>query len=144
LGKSQAITDSMIAILGSFDNRLSTLETAIRPTQVRCLHLPPQQHDRKKPVLVAVTLLQILSPPKSNNSFLLVPKVVHDSRCRGGSIRFCTRQESRDLCQDHNCSSALDVEISFLDWVIRVCFQILTVPIWQANKIQKNNLCRCE
>jgi hypothetical protein len=41
LGKSQAITDSMIAILGSFDNRLSTLETAIRPTQVRCLHLPP-------------------------------------------------------------------------------------------------------
>jgi len=41
LGKSQAITDSMIAILGSFDNRLSTLETAIRPTQVRFLHLPP-------------------------------------------------------------------------------------------------------
>jgi hypothetical protein len=31
----------MIAILGSFDNRLSTLETAIRPTQVRFLHLPP-------------------------------------------------------------------------------------------------------
>jgi exocyst complex protein 7 len=35
LGKSQSITDSMITILGSFDHRLSTLETAMRPTQVR-------------------------------------------------------------------------------------------------------------
>ena len=34
LGKSQTITDSMITILGSFDHRLSTLETAMRPTQV--------------------------------------------------------------------------------------------------------------
>lgn len=34
LGRSQAITDSMITILGSFDHRLSTLETAMRPTQV--------------------------------------------------------------------------------------------------------------
>ncbi|CAK9211740.1 unnamed protein product [Sphagnum troendelagicum] len=35
LGKSQSITDSMITILGSFDHRLSTLETVMRPTQVR-------------------------------------------------------------------------------------------------------------
>lgn len=34
LGKSQSVTDSMITILGSFDHRLSTLETAMRPTQV--------------------------------------------------------------------------------------------------------------
>lgn len=34
LGKSQTITDTMISILGSFDNRLSTLESAMRPTQV--------------------------------------------------------------------------------------------------------------
>ncbi|CAM8876269.1 unnamed protein product [Rhodiola kirilowii] len=32
--KNQTITDSMVAILGSFDHRLSTLETAMRPTQI--------------------------------------------------------------------------------------------------------------
>ncbi|KZV48977.1 exocyst complex component 7-like [Dorcoceras hygrometricum] len=31
--KTQAITDNMVAILGSFDHRLSALETAMRPTQ---------------------------------------------------------------------------------------------------------------
>lgn len=35
LGKSQSVTETMISILGSFDNRLSSLETAMRPTQVR-------------------------------------------------------------------------------------------------------------
>lgn len=32
--KSQLITDNMVKILGSFDHRLSALETAMRPTQV--------------------------------------------------------------------------------------------------------------
>ncbi|KAJ6425647.1 hypothetical protein OIU84_026258 [Salix udensis] len=35
LQKSQIITDNMAAILGSFDHRLSALETAMRPTQIR-------------------------------------------------------------------------------------------------------------
>lgn len=35
LHKSQSITDNMVSILGSFDHRLSALETAMRPTQVR-------------------------------------------------------------------------------------------------------------
>jgi exocyst complex protein 7 len=35
LKKSQDVTGTMISILGSFDNRLSTLETAMRPTQVK-------------------------------------------------------------------------------------------------------------
>lgn len=34
LEKSQTITDNMVTILGSFDHRLSALETAMRPTQV--------------------------------------------------------------------------------------------------------------
>lgn len=34
LDKSREVTGTMISILGSFDNRLSTLETAMRPTQV--------------------------------------------------------------------------------------------------------------
>ncbi|XAR64765.1 hypothetical protein NMG60_11008585 [Bertholletia excelsa] len=33
--KSRNITDNMISILGSFDHRLSALETAMRPTQIR-------------------------------------------------------------------------------------------------------------
>ncbi|XP_042440732.1 exocyst complex component EXO70A1-like [Zingiber officinale] len=35
LEKSQSNTESMVAILGSFDHRLSALEAAMRPTQVR-------------------------------------------------------------------------------------------------------------
>ncbi|KAH9674379.1 exocyst subunit exo70 family protein [Citrus sinensis] len=35
LQKSQTITDNMVSILGSFDYRLSALETAMRPTQIR-------------------------------------------------------------------------------------------------------------
>ncbi|PSR98083.1 Exocyst complex component EXO70A1 like [Actinidia chinensis var. chinensis] len=33
--KSQSITDSVVSVLGSFDHRLSALETAMRPTQIR-------------------------------------------------------------------------------------------------------------
>ena len=40
LGKSQQVTETMITILGSFDNRLSTLETAMRPTQVSFTGVP--------------------------------------------------------------------------------------------------------
>lgn len=32
--KSQSITDNVVNILGSFDHRLSALDTAMRPTQV--------------------------------------------------------------------------------------------------------------
>ncbi|CAK9152957.1 unnamed protein product [Ilex paraguariensis] len=39
LHKSQTITDNMVAILGSFDHRLSALETAMRPTQALSLSL---------------------------------------------------------------------------------------------------------
>ncbi|KAI3734600.1 hypothetical protein L6452_14072 [Arctium lappa] len=35
LHKSQSITDNMVSILGSFDHRLSALESAMRPTQIR-------------------------------------------------------------------------------------------------------------
>lgn len=35
--QSQSITDNMVSILGSFDHRLSALETAMRPTQVSFL-----------------------------------------------------------------------------------------------------------
>ncbi|KAM7463780.1 hypothetical protein LguiA_031901 [Lonicera macranthoides] len=35
LQQSQSFTDNMVSILGSFDHRLSALETAMRPTQIR-------------------------------------------------------------------------------------------------------------
>lgn len=38
--KSQAVTDGMVAILGSFDHRLSALETAMRPTQACPYEIP--------------------------------------------------------------------------------------------------------
>lgn len=34
LGKSQAATDAVVSILGSFDSRLSALDAAMRPIQV--------------------------------------------------------------------------------------------------------------
>lgn len=44
LEKSREVTGTMITILGSFDNRLSTLETAMRPTQVKT-HAFRKAHD---------------------------------------------------------------------------------------------------
>ncbi|XP_047327680.1 exocyst complex component EXO70A1-like [Impatiens glandulifera] len=35
LQKSQSITDTMVSVLGSFDHRLSALQTGLRPTQIR-------------------------------------------------------------------------------------------------------------
>jgi hypothetical protein len=40
LQKSQTITDNVVTILGSFDHRLSALETAMRPTQVNLISSP--------------------------------------------------------------------------------------------------------
>lgn len=40
LQKSETITDNVVTILGSFDHRLSALETAMRPTQVPFFFLP--------------------------------------------------------------------------------------------------------
>jgi exocyst complex protein 7 len=39
LQKSQTITDNVVTILGSFDHRLSALETAMRPTQVNFIFI---------------------------------------------------------------------------------------------------------
>jgi hypothetical protein len=47
LGKSQSVTESMISILGSFDHRLSTLESAMRPTQVLL-----------SPILMSATIIE--------------------------------------------------------------------------------------
>ena len=47
LGKSQSVTESMISILGSFDHRLSTLESAMRPTQVLL-----------SPILISATIIE--------------------------------------------------------------------------------------
>ncbi|XP_076893638.1 exocyst complex component EXO70A1-like isoform X2 [Bidens hawaiensis] len=44
LARSQIITDSMTSILGSFDLRLSALETAMRPTQIKT-HSMRQAHE---------------------------------------------------------------------------------------------------
>ncbi|XP_048424002.1 exocyst complex component EXO70A1-like isoform X2 [Pyrus x bretschneideri] len=45
LHKSQTITDNMVAILGSFDHRLSALETAMRPTQAEAKILKGPHED---------------------------------------------------------------------------------------------------
>ncbi|XVF55845.1 hypothetical protein PTKIN_Ptkin06aG0069500 [Pterospermum kingtungense] len=57
LQKSQTITESMVSILGSFDHRLSALETAMRPTQIRT-HSIRKAHDNiDKTLKAAETIL---------------------------------------------------------------------------------------
>jgi len=75
LGKSQTITDTMISILGSFDNRLSTLESAMRPTQVKT-HAFRQAHENIDNTLKAaeVVLTQFDVPRQVENKVLQGPK----------------------------------------------------------------------
>ncbi|XP_048321237.1 exocyst complex component EXO70A1 [Ziziphus jujuba] len=56
LHKSQTFTDSMVAILGSFDHRLSALETAMRPTQIRT-HSIRKAHDNIDKTLKAAEVI---------------------------------------------------------------------------------------
>ncbi|XAR53529.1 hypothetical protein NMG60_11022119 [Bertholletia excelsa] len=56
LQKSQSITDTMVSILGSFDHRLSALETAMRPTQVRT-HAIRRAHENIDKTLKAAEVI---------------------------------------------------------------------------------------
>ncbi|XP_021756169.1 exocyst complex component EXO70A1-like [Chenopodium quinoa] len=56
LSKSQTITDNMVSILGSFDHRLSSLETAMRPTQIRT-HSIRRAHENIDKTLNATELV---------------------------------------------------------------------------------------
>ena len=51
LRRSQGNTDGMVTILGSFDHRLSALEAAMRPTQVRPPRIMPHHFGRVTPSL---------------------------------------------------------------------------------------------
>ncbi|KAM6547728.1 hypothetical protein CsatB_019404 [Cannabis sativa] len=55
--KSQTITDSMVSILGSFDHRLSALETAMRPTQIRTHSLRKAHENIDKTIKAAESIL---------------------------------------------------------------------------------------
>lgn len=54
--KSQTITDSVVTILGSFDHRLSALETAMRPTQIRT-HSIRKAHENIDKTLKAAEII---------------------------------------------------------------------------------------
>ncbi|KAL5709628.1 hypothetical protein ACHQM5_020293 [Ranunculus cassubicifolius] len=56
LQKSQTITDNMVSILGSFDHRLSALETAMRPTQIRT-HSIRRAHENIDKTLKAADII---------------------------------------------------------------------------------------
>ncbi|KAM0940418.1 putative exocyst complex component Exo70, cullin repeat-like-containing domain superfamily [Dioscorea sansibarensis] len=57
LQKSQSNTESMVAILGSFDHRLSALDTAMRPTQVRTRSIRMAHDNINKTLKVAEVIL---------------------------------------------------------------------------------------
>nr|GMD52777.1 exocyst complex component EXO70A1-like [Ipomoea batatas] len=54
--QSQSITDNMVSILGSFDHRLSALETAMRPTQIRT-HAIRRAHENIDKTLKAADVI---------------------------------------------------------------------------------------
>ncbi|CAA3025097.1 exocyst complex component EXO70A1-like [Olea europaea subsp. europaea] len=55
--KSQSVTDNMVTILGSFDHRLSALETAMRPTQLRTHSIRRAHENIDKTLKVAEAIL---------------------------------------------------------------------------------------
>ncbi|KAL1331859.1 exocyst complex component EXO70A1 [Arachis duranensis] len=75
LHKSQIITDNMVSILGSFDHRLSALETAMRPTQIKT-HSIRSAHDNIDKTLKAaeVFLVQFEQTRKAEAKILRGPQ----------------------------------------------------------------------
>ena len=69
--KSQTISDSIVSILGSFDHRLSALETAMRPTQVGSSHsVSPEECSCSCSFCFSFSLSDV--PKHSRSSKLLV------------------------------------------------------------------------
>ncbi|RDX91492.1 Exocyst complex component EXO70A1 [Mucuna pruriens] len=58
LQKSQTIADNVVTILGSFDHRLSALETAMRPTQIRT-HSIRKAHENIDKTLKAAEVILV-------------------------------------------------------------------------------------
>lgn len=80
LQQSQTITERMVSILGSFDHRLSGLETAMRPTQIRT-HSIRKAHENIDKTLKAaeVILAQFDLARKAEAKILRGPHEDHES-----------------------------------------------------------------
>ncbi|KAJ8562797.1 hypothetical protein K7X08_031249 [Anisodus acutangulus] len=81
LQKSQSITDNVVNILGSFDHRLSALETAMRPTQIRthairmahetlCLESATQKGSKLSQIIFQTKFIRNSSGLISSSNFL--------------------------------------------------------------------------
>ncbi|KAL2534534.1 exocyst subunit exo70 family protein A2 [Abeliophyllum distichum] len=68
--KSQSVTDNMVAILGSFDHRLSALETAMRPTQLRTHSIRRAHENIDKTLKVAEVILGQFDLKRQANNLL--------------------------------------------------------------------------
>ncbi|KVH90636.1 hypothetical protein Ccrd_007396 [Cynara cardunculus var. scolymus] len=71
LARSQVITDSITAILGSFDIRLSALETAMRPTQIKTHSMRRAHENIDKTLKFADTVLIQFDLAKQCESVIL-------------------------------------------------------------------------
>ncbi|TMW91902.1 hypothetical protein EJD97_013750 [Solanum chilense] len=69
--KSQTITDNMISILGSFDHRLSALETAMRPTQIRTHSIRKAHENIDKTLKVAESILAQFDLARQTEAIIL-------------------------------------------------------------------------
>ncbi|XP_058109068.1 exocyst complex component EXO70A1-like isoform X1 [Magnolia sinica] len=76
LQKSQAITDSIVTILGSFDHRLSALDAAMRPTQVRTHSIRKAHENIDKTLKAAEVILAQFDVSRQAESKIL--KGPHD------------------------------------------------------------------
>ncbi|GAA0144286.1 membrane traffic protein [Lithospermum erythrorhizon] len=97
---SQSITDNMVNILGSFDHRLSALETAMRPTQIRT-HAIRKAHENIDKTLKAaeVILSQFDLSRQAEAKILKGPHEDLESYLQAieqlrGNIRFFTNNKS--------------------------------------------------
>ncbi|OAY84677.1 Exocyst complex component EXO70A1 [Ananas comosus] len=89
LQKSQTNTDSMVAILGSFDHRLSALEAAMRPTQVRTHAIRMAHENIDKSLKAAEAEATILRGPHEDlESYLEAVDVLR------GIVRFFTTEKN--------------------------------------------------
>ncbi|KAG4969783.1 hypothetical protein JHK85_036204 [Glycine max] len=103
LHKSQTITDNMVSILGSFDHRLSALETAMRPTQAEAKILRGPHEDLESYLEAIDQLRANVRFFSSNKSFKSSEGIINHANNLLAKAMTKLEEEFKHLLTNYSC-----------------------------------------
>ncbi|XP_074377579.1 exocyst complex component EXO70A1-like isoform X1 [Apium graveolens] len=122
LEKSQTITDNMISILGSFDHRLSALETAMRPTQIRTHSMRRAHENIDKTLKSAEQVLDLID--RARQAEAVIKKGPHEDLEGYLEAIALLRKIIKRFTGNKNLKSSIEVISSVTNTLARATMQL--------------------